>query len=545
MTDTSNLIDAGEYGTVYMCQPSYGPGHRLSKRQFWGRVVAPGSPYAAVNIMRDDEGSSLLADSFNMHWRNALNLQLAGVNVSRFFMLHDDCVPEDDYLTKLLAVLDETKADLVSAVVAIKDRRDLTSTALDDPDDAWEVWRRLTKAEVAGLPDTFDGPTASRALEPFHGGRNGKPAQERSLLANTGCWVCDFTRPWRRKVQFEIKSRIIVAGQDRGKAFCIPVQTLTDEALDYLDKGVKEGHICYEYKNQVMPEDWDFSRQLARLGALVVCTKRIGVAHMGAEAFITVPGKMAVSGADKPFAHDEDLRRKWDPACRQPIIDGWISHNEGRALARLAEGKRVLEIGAYLGLSTVWMARTALAVVSIDPHDGRATPRRQDTFEQFQANLKVHGVDDRVTALRGTSREMLDPSNWRDGEPFGMAFIDGAHDEESVLEDFALVLPKVADGGLICFHDYSGKDMGVVNAVNRIKELHAEQEAGTGELRLDRTTMKVVEQVGTLAVFRVSKPGQRVPAGAPTDDRATLAEESPRKRNGPCETRESMTLAGS
>lgn len=169
-------------------------------------------------------------------------------------------------------------------------------------------------------------------------------------------------------------------------------------------------------------------------------------------------------------------------------IDGWLTELEGRALARLAIGKRVLEIGSYCGRSTVCLAQTAEHVVSIDPHDGRGTPDPRDTYEAFAANLKAYGVSKVVTAIRGTLDNQKLPGK------FGLIFIDGAHDIKSVRRDTDRAIELLAADGLLAFHDYRTKpgeydgrwDAGVTEAVNEILD-------GGSEL---------VERIGSIAVVR-------------------------------------------
>ncbi len=43
-----------------------------------------------------------------------------------------------------------------------------------------------------------------------------------------------------------------------------------------------------------------------------------------------------------------------------PDVRGWLNDDEGRLLAKYAEGKRVLEVGSYCGRSTIWMARALI-----------------------------------------------------------------------------------------------------------------------------------------------------------------------------------------
>src|SRR5690606_27987830 len=98
-------------------------------------------------------------------------------------------------------------------------------------------------------------------------------------------------------------------------------------------------------------------------------------------------------------------------------VDGWLTYEEGRALADAAAGKCVLEIGSYCGRSTICMAQTAQHVHWIDPHDGRGTPNPRDTRAVFDRNVAWHGLSDKVSEYSDS------PNHWRG--PFGLVFIDG------------------------------------------------------------------------------------------------------------------------
>lgn len=148
-------------------------------------------------------------------------------------------------------------------------------------------------------------------------------------------------------------------------------------------------------------------------------------------------------------------------------VTGWLTEAEGRKLAELAQGKTVLEIGSYCGRSTICMAQTAKHVDAVDPFDGRATPNQRDTFDEFSENIKRYGVRDRISAYRGASSYTVPLMSTR----FDLAFIDGAHDYHSVLEDAKLAASKLKPDGLLVFHDYARDpdiDPGVTAAVDAI-----------------------------------------------------------------------------
>lgn len=120
-------------------------------------------------------------------------------------------------------------------------------------------------------------------------------------------------------------------------------------------------------------------------------------------------------------------------------------------LAELAAGRRVLEIGSYLGRSTIAMAATAQVVHSIDPHNG-GPAEDPNTLPGFLTNLTRYGVRDRVIVHVGVSAQiaaLFRPSS------FEVVFIDAAHHRPYVDADLRLSIGCLAPGGTIAFHDYA------------------------------------------------------------------------------------------
>lgn len=132
-------------------------------------------------------------------------------------------------------------------------------------------------------------------------------------------------------------------------------------------------------------------------------------------------------------------------------VRGWLSDAEGRKLAELASGKRVLEIGSYCGLSAICMAQTAESVTCIDPFDGRATAEPGDTLPEFIANTGRYGVGFKIIPHRGSTADVAPEL---EAGAYDLVFIDGAHDFDSVGVDIAAAERLLAPEGLIAFHDY-------------------------------------------------------------------------------------------
>ena len=94
-----------------------------------------------------------------------------------------------------------------------------------------------------------------------------------------------------------------------------------------------------------------------------------------------------------------------------------------------------------------------MPVYAIDPHTGSAEQRERygavNTFAEFQQNIRSGGVEDVVRPLVATSRQAAETFS----EPVELLFIDGAHDYDSVRDDFDRWSPKIIEGGCIAFHD--------------------------------------------------------------------------------------------
>jgi hypothetical protein len=157
-------------------------------------------------------------------------------------------------------------ADVMSAVIPIKDDNGLTSTAVSGPDRFTRMTRLTTKQiNHPQFPETFDIDMAWDALfnklpdglklegPPVHVERNlaGEIIEiPPRLLVNTGCMVARLDRDWCAHAHFTINDRIV---QQPGGIF----------------------------QPEVEPEDWFFSRIVAELGGRVMATRSVRVEHLG------------------------------------------------------------------------------------------------------------------------------------------------------------------------------------------------------------------------------------------------------------------------
>lgn len=107
----------------------------------------------------------------------------------------------------------------------------------------------------------------------------------------------------------------------------------------------------------------------------------------------------------------------------------------------------MLEIGSAFGYSTIVMALVARSVLAVDPMTQFASG------EQFELNLKAHGVTSKVSHLDTTSQVAL-PRLFEAGDRFDLVFIDGDHLPEAVRHDLGWARKLVKPGGAIALHDY-------------------------------------------------------------------------------------------
>lgn len=420
---------------AFLATPGYGRQTNAAGRAIWRASADMDSVWVA------GENSSLLAGNFNSLWCEALNIVHRGKRLDYFAMIHDDIWAADGWLDELIAEMEAKDLDMLGVVVPIKDTRGLSSCALHREGDNWRVAARLTMREVFRLPETFTSDDLNH-----------------KLLLNTGLWVCRFGE-WAKKVHFEINDRIV---------------------FDVVAN-------AYRINNE--SEDWFFSRLCHEQGLKIGATRKIKVVHRGEMDFTNDVPWGSCDFDDTITDHSLVPETDKDGFRWPHDVIGWLRREEGKALWRLAEGKRVLEIGSYCGCSTICLAQSAASVLSVDPHNGSGTPAPMETFTAFQQNVERYGVSEKVTAHIGTLADDDLPA----GE-FDVIFIDGLHDAESVREDIRLALLRLAPGGLLAFHDYEASEHpGIAVAVNELVS------AG-GSLLLTEKTLAVVRPPAHIAV---------------------------------------------
>lgn len=145
-----------------------------------------------------------------------------------------------------------------------------------------------------------------------------------------------------------------------------------------------------------------------------------------------------------------------DGALQRAAVAGLPAHdvapNQGKLLyllARMCGARRVLELGTLAGYSTIWLARAATEVVSLELVPEHAAVAGE--------NLRAAGLADRVTILTGDAVEGLATLE----EPFDLVFLDADKQRNPEYLEHALRLTR--PGGVIVA-DNVVRDGAVVDA---------------------------------------------------------------------------------
>ena len=171
---------------------------------------------------------------------------------------------------------------------------------------------------------------------------------------------------------------------------------------------------------------------------------------------------MAVSPT--PQVGDDFLTHRDETLSLIQGIKGHLTGREARCLFTLGyfptSSGQVLEIGSYMGKSTVLLAKAHILsgntqkLQAVDPLNSPSitdpTIREGDNVsDTFYQNLKNHGVADQVDFLQGLSSDLA--KNWK-GD-IRLLWIDGDHTYKGVKLDLELFKPFLKEGAMVAFHD--------------------------------------------------------------------------------------------
>jgi predicted O-methyltransferase YrrM len=146
-----------------------------------------------------------------------------------------------------------------------------------------------------------------------------------------------------------------------------------------------------------------------------------------------------------------------------PPISTSLTEAETAELQRLAAGNRCLEVGAAYGYSTVAMALVAEHVTSVDPHQWL------NSWQACVANLRAYGVADRVAMVSPGDSQTVLPQLFDQGERFDLIYIDGDHEDGTVIHDIGWARKLLSPGGVLVCDDYDEVSCpGVRSALDRL-----------------------------------------------------------------------------
>jgi hypothetical protein len=145
-----------------------------------------------------------------------------------------------------------------------------------------------------------------------------------------------------------------------------------------------------------------------------------------------------------------------------------------RALIMNIAPVNVMEIGSYIGVSSIWIAsamaeyerRNKLHCIDLfPPHANNPWCPGivlNDPLNFMLDSIKKCGFDTFIDVHKGDSKKLIPEIAEKIGVPIDFAVIDGDHSISGCLEDFILVEPFVSTGGYILLHDvfpdYCGVD---------------------------------------------------------------------------------------
>ena len=146
----------------------------------------------------------------------------------------------------------------------------------------------------------------------------------------------------------------------------------------------------------------------------------------------------------------------WFPQCNREMLSRFVSRDT----------KLIVELGAWLGLSTRWLLDHALnaKVITIDHWKGDAATANEPVlpvlYETFVSNCWTY--QDRLIAMRTTTLEGMDELMGLGLKP-DLIYVDAAHDYDSAVQD----IKKATNFGCVMIGDDFNPNawIGVVKAV--------------------------------------------------------------------------------
>jgi len=163
------------------------------------------------------------------------------------------------------------------------------------------------------------------------------------------------------------------------------------------------------------------------------------------------------------------------------------------SMARVSRGYGggdVLECGSLNGATAIVMAASLARyaedrpdrnapgrVISVDNYSGHEQNPAHNCFEDNVNLVKEFDLDNYLTFVKGDSIEYINSLSKRS---LIMAWLDSWHAYKWLMGELNAVMPKMKRSSMICGHDYSFGQNGVVFAVEDFRKQYQENVVGVG-----------------------------------------------------------------
>jgi len=134
--------------------------------------------------------------------------------------------------------------------------------------------------------------------------------------------------------------------------------------------------------------------------------------------------------------------------------------------------KTMIEIGSFIGESTIMFAEHFKQVIAIDPFLPNYDPKDptsnfnfEDAFQEFKNTIEEQ--KEKISIYKMKSDDAVNLLK----DKYDFVYIDGLHTYDGVKEDIKNYLPLVKEGGVIGGHDYGTQAehlLGVTKAVDEM-----------------------------------------------------------------------------
>jgi predicted O-methyltransferase YrrM len=150
-------------------------------------------------------------------------------------------------------------------------------------------------------------------------------------------------------------------------------------------------------------------------------------------------------------------------------MDGWFTKENSESLRQLItehQPKVIVELGSWLGLSTIFMAKLLddngklYAIDNWVGEDIIAYSNKSEIagvkhiisvlFQQFLSNVIHHNMSNKIIPIRMDTKEAAVALNVK----ADLIYVDASHDEESVFNDIMSWYPKLTQRGVMCGDDW-------------------------------------------------------------------------------------------